>query len=79
MRPWRSSKLTQLPLNVRSWSDIPKEVFDGAKEAVKEPQKSMKSRSAIALIALQHQRLMQWHLKDPETHPCPDFSDLSLW
>ena len=72
-------QLTQLPLNVREWSDIPQEIFSAVKDALEDPGKSMKSRIALALIALQHERLLQYHLRDPETFPCPDFSDLSLW
>lgn len=72
-------ELVQLPLNARSWSDIPEAVWDAAKEALKEPGHSMKSKVAVALIALQHERLMQWHLRDPENHPCPDFASYSLF
>jgi hypothetical protein len=72
-------QLTQLPLNVRSWSDIPREIYGAVREAMKQPGKPMKSRIALAFIARQHQRLLQHHLNDPETHPCPDFSDKSLW
>jgi hypothetical protein len=72
-------QLTTLPLKVTTWSDIPKEIYQAVREAMKDPRKPMKSRVALAFIALQHQRLLQYHLNDPETHPCPEFSDKSLW
>jgi hypothetical protein len=37
-------QLTQLPLNVRSWSDIPREIYGAVREAMKQPGKPMKSR-----------------------------------
>ena len=72
-------ELVTLPISVRAWSDIPKELWGALKEALAEPGKSVKSRIGIALIVLQHKRLMQKHLDDPETFPCPEFHQASLW
>jgi hypothetical protein len=69
-------KLYEGTLVVTEWSDIPKAVYDAAKEASAHPDRPMKSRIALAFIAWTLQRLMQKHLDDPETFPCPDYSGL---
>ena len=70
-------KLYQGTQVITEWNDIPKAIYDAAKEAAAHPDEPMKSRIALAFIAWTLQRLLQKHLDDPETFPCPDFRDLS--
>jgi hypothetical protein len=63
-------------LTVTEWKDIPNFVYEAAKAAAEHPNESMRSLIAVTFIALPLQRLVQAHLDDPETFPCPGFAEL---
>ena len=71
-------KLYSGTITITEWSDIPKAVYDAAKAAAEHPNKSMKSSISLAFIALPSKRLLQKHLDDPDTFPCPDFRNLTF-
>lgn len=55
-----------------TWSDVPKAAFDAANDAMEDekPQRNMIAAAWVRSAA--PQRLVQQHLRDPETFPMPE-------
>ncbi|MDA2923754.1 hypothetical protein MYX65_03690 [Acidobacteria bacterium AH-259-L09] len=60
------------PIPVRSWAGISKIFVKAVIAALKDPTKYGRSKIG-ATVAITYRRLLQAHLAEPSTFPCPEY------